>query len=85
MTVEDFVASDGKTKSFVSQITAASDAPRLLIVSAEFDELTYQAGRNVATVLMMTAEEVNAEHLLYFDKIILTASALEGLAQRTSA
>ncbi len=85
VTVKDFAVPDGKTKSFISQVAAAVEAPRILIVNTEFGEETYLAGRNVAFVLMMTAEELNAEHLLYFDKIILTASAIEALAQRTSA
>ena len=35
-------------------------------------------------VLLATAADVNAEQLLAFDKIIVTAKALEHLAERTN-
>ncbi len=81
--VKDFAVADGKTKSFLAQIAVSTDGRRVLVVADAFDEMTYRAGRNVGTALMMTASEVNAEHLLYFDKIVLTGGAMETLAKRT--
>jgi large subunit ribosomal protein L4 len=83
--VDAFDIADGKTKSFISQLSAiAPDARRTIIISAEFSDKTYLAGRNVANALLMTAAEVNVEHLLYYSKIIITQSALETLAARTA-
>ena len=81
-TTDSLSVSDGKTKSFVAAVKKLSDAKKVLIVG-HFDEETKRAGRNVAKVLLMSAEEVNAEHLLYYDKIILTDDALSVLARRT--
>ena len=53
------------------------------MISDSFDDKTYLAARNVQQSLLMTAAEVNTEHLLYFDKIIVTSGALETLAKRT--
>lgn len=82
--VEDFAVSDGKTKTFVSQIGEVAEmGNKILLVSQAFDERTYLAARNVGSVLLMTADEVNVEHLLRFDKVILTQSSLPILARRT--
>jgi len=74
---------DGKTKSFVALIKGLAEAKKVLVVG-NFDEATRRAARNVQPVLLMSAEEVNAEHLLYYDKIIITQDSLEVLAKRTS-
>ena len=75
---------DGKTKTFVSTILGLTDAKKVLVVGGRFDELTFRSARNVPTVSLMAASDVNAEHLLNCEKIILTAEALETLAQRTA-
>lgn len=80
---EDAVSvSDGKTKSFVTLIKGIADARKVLVIG-KFDETTFRAARNVQSILLMSAEEVNAEHLLYYDKIVITKDALEVLASRT--
>ena len=79
-----FSIEDGKTKSFVAEVAKLSDAKRTLIIGAEFDEKTKLAGRNVKSVLLMSAAEVNVENLLYYDRIILLDSAMETLAARTA-
>jgi large subunit ribosomal protein L4 len=80
-----FAIADGKTKSFIKAISALTDATKVLIISSAFDQKTFQAGRNHAKVLLMTAAEVNTENLLYYDKIFITSDALETLVQRTAA
>ena len=82
----DFAISDGKTKSFVKEVNelAGDDARKVLIVGKEFDEVTKRAGRNVKPVLLMSAHEVNTEHLLYHDKIVILDDAMEILAARTA-
>lgn len=81
---DNFSIADGKTKSFVKAITDITDAKKVLVVAGSFDELTYRSGRNVANILLMTADELNAEHLLAFNKIIISNDALETLARRTA-
>lgn len=84
LTAENFVVADGKTKSFVKAISEITDAKKVLVVAGSFDELTYRSGRNVANIQLMTADELNAEHLLAFNKIIISTDALETLARRTA-
>lgn len=83
-TTPEFAIADGKTKSFIAAVAALSTARRILIVADHFDENTYRAGRNVQSVLLMTALELNVEQLLHADDVIVVGSALETLAQRTA-
>ena len=75
---------DGKTKSFIKAVNELTDAKKVLIVAASFDESTYLAGRNVQEVLLMTAAEVNIEQLMNAGAVILVDNALETLASRTA-
>lgn len=81
---EDFTIADGKTKSFVKAIAEHTDNSKVLVVAKSFDENTFRSGRNVQDVLLMSADEVNAEHFLAYNKIIITDSALETLERRTA-
>jgi large subunit ribosomal protein L4 len=81
--IPSFAVADGKTKSFVSNVTSLVEARKILIIGA-FDELTFRAARNVQQVQLVSAEDVNAEHLLGFEKILLTNDAIETLARRTA-
>lgn len=83
VTVPSFSVADGKTKSFVSAVAEMAEGKKILIISADFDEMTKRAGRNVADVLLMTAAEVNVEQLLNARKVVLVESALETIANRT--
>jgi len=40
------------------------------------------ASRNIKSVMLLSADDVNAEHLLKYDKILTTNEALERIAQR---
>jgi large subunit ribosomal protein L4 len=81
--IASFSIADGKTQSFVATVSGLTDARKVLIVGA-FDELTFRSARNVQKVQLVSAEDVNAEHLLGFDKILLTNDAIETLARRTA-
>jgi large subunit ribosomal protein L4 len=59
-----------------------TDARKVLVLSDSFDENTYRSARNIKPVLLATGMNVNAEQLLAFDKILITPSALEQLAER---
>ncbi len=82
-TIPGFAVSDGKTKSFVSAVSALSTAKKTLIVGA-FDELTFRSARNVQNVQLISAEEVNAEHLLLYPQVLVIADSLPILARRTA-
>ena len=84
LTIPGFSVADGKTKSFIAALNAIVVSPKVLIIAAAFDEPTYLAGRNYSGALLMTANEVNTEHLLNYRKIIVTADALETLSRRTA-
>lgn len=75
---------DGKTKSFVKALRGITDAPKVLVISPQFDAPTERSARNLPRVDLRTAAVVNCEDLLNYDKIILTEPALETLAQRTA-
>jgi len=81
--IASFAVADGKTQSFVSTVSGLTDARKVLIVGA-FDELTFRSARNVQKVQLVSAEDVNAEHLLGFETILLTNDAIETLARRTA-
>lgn len=84
LTIDAFAVKETKTKSFITLLKKQTDARKVLIVSDAFDESTYRSARNVKPVLLTTANDVNTEQLLAFDKILVTAGALERLAARTS-
>ncbi|MBE2179004.1 MAG: 50S ribosomal protein L4 [Chthoniobacterales bacterium] len=77
---------DGKTAKFLAYVeTNAKDARKVLVVSPSFDETTCRAARNLGHVQLVAAADVNAEHLLAFDKILLTGDALAKISERTAA
>jgi large subunit ribosomal protein L4 len=80
--IESFAVSEPKTKSFVAALSKITDEAKTLIISAEFDQPTYLAARNVQPALLITSAEVNTEQLLNFRKIIVTDEALAQLAER---
>ncbi len=84
LTLDTFAVKEAKTKSFLSMLREQTDAKTVLILSDSFDESTYRAARNVGPVLLATAQDVNTEQLLAFDKILVTSKALEQLAARST-
>ena len=82
LTMDKFVVSELKTKSFVTLLKKQTDATKVLVLSDAFDDKTYRSARNVRPVMLATATDVNAEQLLAFDKILVTSAALERLAER---
>ncbi|MFL6585013.1 MAG: 50S ribosomal protein L4 [Chthoniobacterales bacterium] len=84
LTVDGFTVKEVKTKAFITLLKKQTDARKVLIVSDSFDENTYKSARNVKPVLLATANDVNTEQLLAFDKIVVTSGALARLAERTA-
>jgi large subunit ribosomal protein L4 len=85
LSVGEFAVKELKTKSFLALLKKQTDARKVLIVSDVFDQNTYKSARNVKPVQLATANEVNTEQLLAFEKILLTDGALTKLAERTSS
>lgn len=84
LTTPSFAIADGKTKSFIKQLSTLTDASKVLVLAGSFDESTFRSGRNVQSVQLLNASDVNAEHLLNFQKIVVVGDALEILAKRTA-
>ena len=82
--IDKFVVPEIKTKSFMSILKKATDAQKVLLISDSFDENTSRSARNVKSVRLATASDVNTEQLLAFHKILVTQKALEKLAERTN-
>lgn len=74
---------DGRTKSFLKVLESITNASKVVIVG-NFDDLTVRSARNLSRVRLISPAILNAEHILDCEKLILTASAVEILAQRTS-
>lgn len=84
LTTQSFAISDGKTKSFIAAVSGLTTAKNVLLIGKGFDELTFRAARNVQNVQLISADEVNAEHLLLYRSVVVTGDALETLAKRTA-
>ena len=82
--IDKFVVPEIKTKSFMSILKKATDAQKILLISDSFDANTSKSVRNVKSVRLATASDVNTEQLLAFHKILVTQKALEKLAERTN-
>ncbi|MEI6654413.1 MAG: 50S ribosomal protein L4 [Verrucomicrobiota bacterium] len=84
LTIDSFSVADGKTKSFVTAVSAITPPAKILVVSNTFDDNTYLAGRNVSWVQLVTASDLNVEQLLLAKSVILVGDALTTLAHRTA-
>ena len=82
--VDSFSVADGKTKTFVSTVSALAEPRKVFIVANSFDEKTYLAARNIGWAQLVTAADVNVEQLLLARTVILVGDALPTLAQRTA-
>lgn len=83
LTIPGLSIVDGKTKSFVSTVKSLSSAEKLLVIGS-FDDTTFRAARNVQSVQLISADDVNAEQLLNYPQVLVTQEALETLARRTA-
>lgn len=82
-TIPGLSVADGKTKSFVSTVKGLSDAKKLLVIGS-FDENTFRSARNIQSVQLISADDVNAEQLLNYPQVLVTTEALSTLARRTA-
>lgn len=84
LTIDKIEMKEIKTKSFMSILSKATDAGKVLVIGDSFDDNVYKSARNVKAAQLATAAEVNTEQLLAFEKILITSAALEKLAERTN-
>ncbi len=84
LTVDKFAVTEVKTKAFVALVKKATDAARVLLISDAFEDNFYKSARNVKSVMLATATDVNTEQLLSYHKILVTPQALAKLAERTA-
>jgi large subunit ribosomal protein L4 len=81
--VDSFAVKEAKTKHFLALVSeTASNARKILVIGAGFDEKTYLAARNVKDTLLARAADVNTEQLLAFEKVVVTKDALAALSER---
>lgn len=81
--VEKFNLEEPKTKALIALTKSIhGGAKGTLVIGTEFLENTFLGARNVQSTLLMSAEEVNTEQLLSFDKVIITQEALTSLSKR---
>ncbi|MGJ8632646.1 MAG: 50S ribosomal protein L4 [Luteolibacter sp.] len=83
-TAPSFAISDGKTKTFLSELKNLTDGDRRVLLVGNFDDSTKLAARNVSWTQLVTATDLNVEELLLSRVIILVGDAVEVLAQRTA-
>ena len=84
--VDTFAVTELKTRAFLKLVgEQTGEKKKVLVVADKYDETTYKAGRNVKTVQLTTADGVNTEDLLHYNKILITRDALAQIAERTAA
>src|SRR5580698_4316972 len=80
--VDDLKLSSGKTKEFVSVLSALKLEGTALIVAHAADKNLSQASRNVAHVKLTNSESLNTYEILRSDKLVFTRSAFEKVEER---
>ena len=84
LTVDSFAIEDGKTKSFVSAVSAITPNDKVVIVGNDFDDATRRAARNVGWTQLVSGSDLNVEELLLAKTVILVGDAVSTLAFRTA-
>ena len=84
---DDFAVAELKTKSFIKLMSEnlPTGGRNVLVVGESFDENTYKAGRNFQPVQMVTANDLNTEQLLRYEKILITRGALGAVIARAGS
>ena len=76
--VEGFVAGETpKTKAALAALKVITDAPRVLVVLTNEDEVNWLSLRNVETVHLLEAGQLNTYDVLVSDDVVFTKDALE--------
>jgi large subunit ribosomal protein L4 len=74
------------TKAALTALRKVTQAPRVLVVVAREDELTWKSLRNAPEVHLLAADQLNTYDVLVNDDVVFTADALdEFLGQRAKS
>jgi large subunit ribosomal protein L4 len=81
--IDDLAVSKYSTKEVKATIEAIAKSSRSTLLSDERkDDFLYKSSRNIHGATSITPAELNAEHVLRYESIILTETALSALKQR---
>ena len=76
--VESFVDGETpKTKAALAVLSAVSESRKVLVVLDREDEVNWVSLRNVPTVHLLMADQLNTYDVLLADEVVFTADALE--------
>jgi large subunit ribosomal protein L4 len=76
--VESFVDGDTpKTKTALAVLKAVSASTKILVVLGRDDEINWVSLRNVPTVHLLMADQLNTYDVLVADEVVFTTDALE--------
>ena len=83
--VQDFVSelTQPKTKEMLAAIDrwGVDSTAKILMITVEKNETLHRSVRNVPTIKLISAVTLNIYDILYADKIVVTASALEKIQE----
>jgi len=81
--VESFVSGDRpSTKVALSALSGLTDRPRTLVVLDRGDSLTWLSLRNVESVHLLAADQLNTYDVLLCDDVVFTKSAYDAFVAR---
>ena len=78
--MEDLAFEAIKTKQ-VTEMIKTLGFKKMLIVTAESDEIAYKSARNIAGVTVIPANNINVYDLLKFEKLIMTKDAVSKIEE----
>ncbi len=83
--VQDFVSelTQPKTKEMIAAIDrwGVDSTAKILLITVEKNETLHRSVRNVPTIKLISAVNLNIYDILHADKIVVTASALEKIQE----
>jgi len=82
--VDDIKIDTPKTKDFVDKLTTLGVIDSALIVMGELTEAVVLSARNIPHVDVCQADEVNPVNLVGYDKIVMTATAVNKIEETLS-
>ncbi|MEK7390160.1 MAG: 50S ribosomal protein L4 [Elusimicrobiota bacterium] len=80
--VKDFSIKEPKTKLVATALAKLGCAGRVLLVIDAPNEVLMRASRNISSVLVRLASDINAYEVLHCKKLVITQPALEKIGAR---
>jgi large subunit ribosomal protein L4 len=76
--VEGFVSGDKpSTKAALAELAGLTDRPRTLVVLERGDDMTWLSLRNVDTIHLLAADQLNTYDVLVSDDVVFTKGAYD--------